>query len=122
MKRLVYIAFLFSLVLPGSFSGQQFCTYQVKALDAYQNSEYLVAEKYLDSAFVNCNQIVDDAYSWHIKGFIEKEIYQKVENKDYNYTNICEECSNVFIERFENDDPEFEVNTDLYYAKTEVYE
>jgi tetratricopeptide (TPR) repeat protein len=84
MKRLVYIAFLFSLVLPGSFSGQQFCTYQVKALEAYQNSEYLIAEKYLDSAFVNCSQIIDDAYSWHIKGFIEKEIYQKVENKDYN--------------------------------------
>ena len=47
---------------------------------------------------------------------------RKVKKNDFNYTNVCEECSNVFVEKFEDDDPEFEVNTDLYYATTEVYE
>ena len=47
---------------------------------------------------------------------------KKVKKNDFNYTNICEECSKVFVEKFEDDDPEFEVNTDLYYAKTGVYE
>ena len=47
---------------------------------------------------------------------------KKVKKNDFNYTNICEECSNVFVEKFENDDTEFEVNADLYYAKTGVYE
>ena len=46
----------------------------------------------------------------------------KVTKNDSNYTNICEECSKVFVEKFEDDDPEFEVNTDLYYSKTGVYE
>ena len=47
---------------------------------------------------------------------------KKVTKNDFNYTNICEECSKVFVEKFEDDDPEFEVNTDLYYSKTGVYE
>ncbi len=47
---------------------------------------------------------------------------KEVEKNDYDHTNICEECSRVFVENFINDDPEFEVNTDLYYSKTEVYE
>ncbi|MDC0232483.1 hypothetical protein OAJ95_00975 [Pelagibacteraceae bacterium] len=46
---------------------------------------------------------------------------KKVENKDYNYTNICEECSKVFVEKFEDDDPNFEVNSELYYASNELY-
>ena len=47
---------------------------------------------------------------------------KEVTKNDFNYTNICEECSKVFVEKFEDDDPEFEVNTDLYYSKTGVYE
>ena len=47
---------------------------------------------------------------------------KKVTKNDFNYTNICEECSKEFVEKFEDDDPEFEVNIDLYYAKTGVYE
>ena len=47
---------------------------------------------------------------------------KEVTKNDFYYTNICEECSNVFVEKFDNDDQEFEVNTDLYYSTTEVYE
>ena len=47
---------------------------------------------------------------------------KKVNKADFNYTNICEECSKVFVERFEDDDPEFEVNSELYYSKNQVYE
>ena len=47
---------------------------------------------------------------------------KKVDKKDFSYTNICEECSKVFVERFDNQDPEFEINEELYYSKNTVYE
>lgn len=47
---------------------------------------------------------------------------KKVSKKDFSYTNICAECSKVFVERFEDDDPEFEVNSEFYYSKNQVYE
>tara|TARA_Y100001968_G_C19453420_1_gene770342 strand:+ start:3394 stop:4308 length:915 start_codon:yes stop_codon:yes gene_type:complete len=84
MKRLAYIAFLFSLVFQSNIKGQQFCTYQYKALDAYIAKDYLTAEKYLDTAFSKCDQVPQKAYSWHIKGFIEKDIYRIIDKKDYN--------------------------------------
>ena len=47
---------------------------------------------------------------------------RKVNKADFSYTNICEECSKVFVERFEDDDPEFEVNSELYYSVNQVYD
>ena len=47
---------------------------------------------------------------------------RKVNEADFSYTNICEECSKVFVERFEDDDPEFEVNSELYYSVNQVYD
>lgn len=47
---------------------------------------------------------------------------KQLDKKDFNYSNICQECSKVFVKRFENDDPEFEINSELYYATNELYE
>ena len=47
---------------------------------------------------------------------------KKVNKKDYNYTYVCCECDNLFVERFEDNDPEFLINEELYYAKNNVYE
>ena len=47
---------------------------------------------------------------------------KQVDKTDYSYTNICEECSKVFVERFEDNDSEFEVNKDLYYTTNEIYD
>jgi tetratricopeptide (TPR) repeat protein len=57
--------------------GQQFCTYQYKAIEAYQAKDYVLAKNYIDSALLICDEKVNDSYTWHVKGFIEKEIYQK---------------------------------------------
>ena len=84
--------------------------------------------KYLQDRFDYVSYVSCPDCDSHYLRFPDKHEFRKLVNlkkvtkNDFNYTNICEECSRVFVEKFEDDDPEFEVNTDLYYSKTEVYE
>ena len=82
MNRLIYIV-LFICCAVG-VNAQQFCTFESKALVAYKAKNYLLAEKYLDSAFSTCQQIPTDPYAWHVKAFTEKNIYRIIEKQNYN--------------------------------------
>ena len=77
MKIVNHISCLLSLMLSLPIIGQQFCTYEYKALDAYQSQDYVGAKNYIDSALIVCIQKNNSAYTWHVKGFIEKELFQK---------------------------------------------
>ena len=85
-------------------------------------------QKYFQDQFNYVSYVTCPYCDSHYLRFPDKHEFRillnnkKVENKDYNYTNICEECSCVFVERFEDDDPDFEVNSELYYASNELYE
>ena len=82
-----------------------------------------VKEHYDYYSGVNC----PECQSHYLRNPDEQEFrrlvnLKKVNKNDYNYTYVCCECDNLFVERFENRDPEFEINSDLYYAKNDVYE
>ena len=77
MKIVGYISYLLCIMLSLPIMGQQFCTYEYKALDAYQSQDYEGAKNYIDSALIICIEKQNSAYTWHVKGFIEKELFQK---------------------------------------------
>ena len=88
----------------------------------------LKAQKHLQEQFTYVPYITcPDCNSHYLRCPDEQEFRilvnnKKVDKRDSNYTNICEECSKVFVERFEDNDPEFLINEELYYARNDVYE
>ena len=79
MKKLFYI-WLFVLILPSVSMAQ----YQDKMQEAYQlynQGMYLKASEIIDDV-VKQNKAKNDPVSWHIRGFIYKDIYINIDKSD----------------------------------------
>ena len=88
-----------------------------------QLSEYDVTQKIMDSLVNPCHRAV--LFSVVNESKIANQISTDLNislSAVYKTLGKLEELTLVFVEKFEDDDPEFEVNIDLYYAKTGVYE
>jgi len=78
----IKIILIFIFFIPMISSGQgKYCIYQFKALKAYDDKDYLVAKAYMDSALVTCFDIKENAYTWHVLGFIYYDIYKNIDQK-----------------------------------------
>jgi len=51
---------------------------------AYQNKNFQRAQELMDSAIVLCPEVATNAYAWHIKGFICRDLYKKNETNNIN--------------------------------------
>ena len=87
MKTVKNITLFMSLLLPYLLSGQQYCSYELRAIDAYQANDFVLAKSYIDSALIICENKNTNSYYWHVKGFIEKDIYLKVDSSNINSPN-----------------------------------
>lgn len=79
MKKLIYISLLTFICL----GGRAQITYTHKAYRAIQEDKLELAIAYIDSAMNDVNEALD-AQTWHIAGYIYKEVFKQREMKDYN--------------------------------------
>lgn len=80
MLKNTYIL-LTCLLLSTVAAAQPNCTR--KAYEAYQNKEFEQAAELIDECIAT-DEGANDAQTWHIRGFIYKDIYKEVDNLDYN--------------------------------------
>lgn len=76
MKNLAVILFL--LLISPLAIGQNLLD---QAIKAYQEQDYPNAMKLIESV-VSAEQFSKDAYAWHLKGYIYKDYFKKVENEN----------------------------------------
>lgn len=81
MKNILTILFL--LLTAPFVMGQNLLDQAVKA---YQEQDYTNAMKLIESV-VATEQFVNDPYAWHLKGYIYKDYFKKVENENSNSAN-----------------------------------
>lgn len=62
----------------------QYCKYDEYAMRAYQEKQFERAQDLMDSAIVLCPDVAVDAYAWHIKGFICRDLYKQKESTNIN--------------------------------------
>jgi len=108
MKIAHHISCFLSLLLSIPVMGQQFCVYESKALDAYQSQDYISAKNYIDSALIICKEKRASAYTWHVKGFIEKQLFQKTKYEGDDSKNR-KESIDAFLKSLELDTATFEL-------------
>lgn len=75
MKKIIYIlifVFASSLVNSQNLLDQ--------ALKAYQDQDFENAMKFIEGAVVN-ETFANDPYAWHLKGYIYKDYFKKIENE-----------------------------------------
>ncbi|HAA00034.1 MAG TPA: hypothetical protein DEP18_03420 [Flavobacteriales bacterium] len=82
MKRIIYIA-LFMLI-SGSTAFAQGPVAE-RALQAYQGNEWDKAARIIDSASVASGEAADP-FTWHLRGFIYKDIYKIAQKENRNST------------------------------------
>lgn len=75
MKKLVTILFLFGFLFTAK--GQSILD---QAIKAYQEQDYENAMKFIEAAVIS-ETFAKDAYAWHLKGYIYKDYFKKVENE-----------------------------------------
>lgn len=106
MRRLLYI---WMLLIAGPLSGQ--ITFTHKAFKAYQEDRLQEAAAFSDSSITDAEEM-KSAQTWHIRGFIYKEIYKSAQKDDAG-SSAREKSFEAFIQSMELD-------TDSSFSKQNV--
>lgn len=102
MKKVVYILVLILAITNVSAQSNVYCHYDDIALKAYQNKEFDKARLLLDTAINNCEEIANDPYTYHVKGFICKDIFKTKQSEDVD--SEARECAvNSFMKSLDLD-------------------
>ncbi len=97
MNKILYILFFILLtVMSGNTFGQSNLQ---KAIEYYQNSVYDSAKIMIDEAV---KEAPEDPYAWHVRGFVYKDIFKKIEKENENSSNR-EEAINSFYKSMQYD-------------------
>ncbi len=85
MKRIVNISLVLMLMQFTAFAQfNKYCNYTQVAVEKYGEKNLELAQQYIDSAFLVCPELANDAYSYHVKGFIYYELFKTKEISDFN--------------------------------------
>lgn len=102
MKRVVYILVLILAITNVNAQSNVYCRYDDMALKAYQDKEFDKARLLLDTAINNCEEVAKDPYTYHVQGFICKDIFKSEQSEDVN--SEARECAvNSFIKSLDLD-------------------
>ncbi len=93
--KILYL-FVFALLVITSHSQSQYCPEQQLLLQKYKQKEYIGAKTYLDTVIKKCPERKEDAYYWHISGFINLDIFKLVDNRS-PVSKSREQAVNSFI-------------------------
>jgi len=73
------IVLLISSIL--GIGQQNYCPEKMLLINKYKSKDYIGAKLYLDTVLTKCPEQNDNAYYWHVSGFINYDIYMKVDNR-----------------------------------------
>lgn len=97
MKRIVNISFVLMLMqFTAMAQFNKYCNYTQVAVEKYGDKNLELAKQYIDSAFLMCPDLANDAYAYHIKGFIYYDLFKTVEINDM-YSKYREVALTAFI-------------------------
>ena len=80
-KNILSAVFIFG-VFSTMFSQSTYCPEKMLLLQKYKSKAYENARGYIDTVLSQCPEQNQDPYFWHVCGFINKDIFEFVENKD----------------------------------------
>ena len=104
MRLYKYILIIIALATTTVVTGQnKYCYYHNLAIKSYQDADFSKAKELIDSAINMCPSLKEDAYVWHVRGFICKDLYFKTEKSDVNSPSR-ELAIESFVKSFELDD------------------
>ena len=69
-------------VFSNIFSQSTYCPEKMLLLQKYQSKAYENARGYIDTVLSQCPDQNQDPYFWHVCGFINKDIFEFIENKE----------------------------------------
>jgi hypothetical protein len=78
-------------------NSNKYCIYDQVALEKYQDKDLDGARIYIDSAIIMCEDLRNDPYSHHIKGFVYYELYKRDEVNDPHST-LRDSAFNAFLQ------------------------
>lgn len=84
MNRIINILFLLFSMTVVYGQHNKYCLYDDAAIKAYQEKQFDEARLLMDSALQNCEEVTNDPYAYHVKGFICKDIFKTKEKDDVN--------------------------------------
>ena len=77
----ILFLFVFAMFVMTAHSQTEYCPEMQLLLQKYKQKEYAGAKSYLDTVIQKCHDRKDDAYYWHISGFINLDIFILVDNR-----------------------------------------
>lgn len=80
-KNILSIVLIFG-VFYNSISQSAYCPEKMLLLQKYKSKAYENALGYIDTVLSQCPEQEQDAYFWHVCGFINLDIFKFVENKE----------------------------------------
>jgi tetratricopeptide (TPR) repeat protein len=78
------------------FSQSTYCPEKMLLLQKYKSKEYENARGYIDTVLSQCPDQKQDPYFWHVCGFINKDIFEFIENKEPGSVSMAN-ATNCFI-------------------------
>lgn len=106
MIRLKNISLLvLILIINIAVYGQEknkYCIYDQVAIEKYGEKDFVAAKAYIDTAIDMCEDLKNDPYAYHIKGFICYELYKSTEVDD-PFSEMRTEAFEAFLKSNELD-------------------
>ena len=112
MKKLIYI-WLFVIALPFAVSGQNNNELLIEAYQLRKKGDLKESAEVIDQAVATKKGMIDTK-AWHVRGFIYKDIYIKVDHSDNK-----SEAREVAVESFKKS-IEFDANNDFTVQNRKV--
>ena len=84
MIRVIKISLILIAFPYFGFSQSLKCMYDELVIKAYQEKDYLKAKAYSDSTLSLCPELFDNAYVWHVRGFVMWNVYKVGDSKRSN--------------------------------------
>ena len=76
-------------VFSSIFSQSTYCPEKMLLLQKYKSKAYENARGYIDTVLSQCPDQNQDPYFWHVCGFINKDIFEFIENKEPGSTSMA---------------------------------
>jgi len=83
-------------VFSNIFSQSTYCPEKMLLLQKYKSKAYENARGYIDTVLSQCPDQNQDPYFWHVCGFINKDIFEFIENKEPGSVSMAN-ATNCFI-------------------------
>ena len=77
--------------------SNKYCVYDQVAMEKYGDKDLDGAKVYIDSAILMCEDLKNDAYTHHIKGFVYYELFKRDQVND-PYSILRDSAFNAFME------------------------